>query len=103
MWSVRLFSLIRILILLSRRLPLSRIREASVALECETEMNFEGSPVKAAPEAGQKQAHAAKFAERRRHQKPLQQTATWSDPAVDPSEINDREVDEQRREAVRET
>ena len=48
---------------------LTRKREASVALECETEMNVEGPPVKAAPEAGQKQAHAAKFAERRRHQK----------------------------------
>ena len=38
--------------LLSRRpfLSLSRKREASVALECETEMNFEGPPVKAVPE-----------------------------------------------------
>ena len=39
-----------------------RKREASVALEPETEMNIEGPPVKAVPKNGQKKAHAAKFA-----------------------------------------
>ena len=34
---------------------------------------------------------------------PLQQTATWPGPPVDPPEVNDMEVDEQRREAVPQT
>ena len=46
MWFVRMFSLIRIVNLLSRKPPLTRKREASEALECETEI-IEGPSVQA--------------------------------------------------------
>ena len=56
MSSVKLFFLIRTVNLLSRRPFLSRKCEASVALECETEMNIQGPPVKAVPECMQSRA-----------------------------------------------
>ena len=86
--------------LLSRRPVLSRKCEASVALECETEMNLEGPPVKAVPEAVRKRAHAVKHASqsstriKEKQSADSTQTATWPGSPVDPPEVNDLEVDD---------
>ena len=75
--------------------PLSRRREASVALDCETEMSMEGPPVKAVSEAV-KRRHTPRttlfratpeFVRNRAPPPPegtlLQQTATWPGPPGD--------------------
>ena len=88
--------------------------EASMALECETEMNIEGTARQSCARSGQKQTHTAKLFKQYREsmrsrappppeRMPLQQTATWPGPPVGPPEVNDMEVAEQRREAAPKT
>ena len=101
----------RIVNLLSRRPFLSPENAKRVALECATEMNIEDatpasarriplpqiSPFKAAPESMRSRPPPPPEGTH------LQQTATWPRPAVDPPEVNDMEVDDNGREAARET
>ena len=96
------------MILLSRRpFSLSRNRDASVALECETEMNVEEPLVKAVPESGRRSPtqqsspftaapeSAGSRAPAPPEGTPLKQTATRPGPPVDLPEVRDMEVDEQ--------
>ena len=90
------------------RLLLSRTREASVALECDTEMNIEGWPVKAVSEAvrNRPMPHSSLFKAVPECMRSISspppegpQPATWPGPRVGPpAEVN--EMDEQRREVA---
>ena len=111
MWFVRMFSLIRIVNLLSRKPPLSRKREASEALECETEMIIEGPSVQAVFQSVRRRPTPQSLPDkavpegmRGRAPPPpevtlLQQTATWPGPPADlPAEVNEMVVEDQLRQ-----
>ena len=68
----------------------SREREASVAFECETEVNFEGPPVRAVP-ASVRRSPTPQSAESVGSRAPQR---LGKGPSVNPLEVNDMEVDE---------